>query len=79
LLVGFRLLFNRPNRHGSALPPYGWLALGLLFCASFVFFCGLAVHSGQYAFLPAALPGLGLALHSFSAFRSARGHRGTAR
>jgi ATP-dependent Clp protease adaptor protein ClpS len=32
-LVGYRLGFNRPNRHRSILPPSGWCVLGLLFVA----------------------------------------------
>ena len=79
LLVGYRLLFNRPNRYGSLLPPNGWLCLAFLFLACFAFVTILAVSASQYAFLSSAMPALAFAILSFRAFRSARERHAAAR
>ena len=33
IATGYRLVFNRPNRYQSVLPPWGWYALALAFAA----------------------------------------------
>jgi hypothetical protein len=63
-LVGYRLLFNRPNRHGSTLSPTGWKALGLSFLIVALTMAAIGLGRGEYRLFGAAL-GLGvLAAHA---------------
>jgi len=65
-LVGFRLLFNRPNRHGSILSPTGWKTLGLSFLIVGLTMAAIGLGRGKYELLGAAIAlsvlGLGSAL-----------------
>ncbi len=58
-LVGFRLAFNRPNRHGSVLPPLGWKTLGFSFSIVALTMAAIGLGRGKYQLLGAAV-GLGL-------------------
>ena len=58
-LVGYRLLFNRPNRHGSLLPPFGWKVLAAVFFVLAIAVALIAIAHGQYRLLVAPL-GLGV-------------------
>jgi ATP-dependent Clp protease adapter protein ClpS len=58
-LVGFRLAFNRPNRHGSVLPPTGWKTLGLSFLIVALTMAAIGLGRREYQLLGAAI-GLGV-------------------
>ena len=72
LLVGFRLLFNRPNRHGSLLPLSGWLFLALLFSAVVVIGLVVVLRGELYAMSGSLLPAIAFASLSFRAYRAAK-------
>jgi ATP-dependent Clp protease adapter protein ClpS len=59
-LVGFRLLFRRPNKHGSLLPPAGWIVLMVAFfaCALLLLWSAKDAAGWVGALLPAALGGV---------------------
>ena len=61
VLLGYRLLFNRPNRYGSLLPPIGWLVLAICFGVTGVGIAVFAIWRGEYQLLvaPVALGVLG--------------------
>jgi len=70
-LVGYRLVFNRPNRHGSILSPTGWKALGLSFLIVALTMAAIGSGRREYQLLGAAI-GLGvLGLASVVAGRAA--------
>ena len=73
LLVGWRLLLNRPNRYGSILSPVGWRVLGSLFA----FFVGTMTLTLD-TILKVAAPVIGSAIFSYWCFRSARRARANA-
>lgn len=58
-VVGFRLLFNRPNRHGSLLSTRGWMALAFVFLIIGLTLAALGLGRGDYKSLLGSL-GLGL-------------------
>ena len=64
--MGFRLLFNRPNPHGSILSPAGWKTLGLSFLIVGLTMAAIGLGRGKYELLGAAIGlsvlGLGSAL-----------------
>jgi ATP-dependent Clp protease adapter protein ClpS len=68
-LVGYRLLFNRPNRNGSLLSPVGWMALAIFISAVGVALTSVAIVSGQYQLLAASIGLLVLAYGSVIAGR----------
>ena len=54
-VIGYRFLFNRPNRFGSALPPIGWKVLaGFFWLLGFVFVWAAIAHR-QYSGLVGAV------------------------
>src|SRR5262245_18579609 len=55
LLVGYRLVLNRPNRHGSIMPPIGWKILAGVFCSMGLWFAWLGLENREYS----ALIGIG--------------------
>lgn len=57
-LVGYRLLFNRPNRNGSLLSPVVWLVLAICLSAVGVALASEAVFRGEYQLLAVSI-GLG--------------------
>ena len=81
LLVGWRLLLNRPNRYGSILSPAGWRLLGSLFAVIgvgvFAFFVGTMTLTLD-TILKVAAPVIGSAIFSYWCFRSARRARANA-
>jgi ATP-dependent Clp protease adapter protein ClpS len=58
-LVGYRLAFNRPNRHGSVLSPTGWKMLGLGFLIVALTMGAIGSGRREYQLFGAAI-GLGL-------------------
>lgn len=58
-LVGFRLAFNRPNRHGSILPPTGWKTLGFSFLIVALTMAAISLGRGEYQLLGVTV-GLGV-------------------
>jgi ATP-dependent Clp protease adapter protein ClpS len=58
-LVGFRLAFNRPNRHGSVLSPLGWKLLGCSFSIVALTMAAIGLGRGEYRLFGAAF-GLGV-------------------
>jgi ATP-dependent Clp protease adapter protein ClpS len=58
-LVGIRLVLNRPNRHGSILPPMGWKTLGVSFLVVALTMAAIGLGRGEYRILGVAI-GLGL-------------------
>jgi succinate dehydrogenase/fumarate reductase cytochrome b subunit len=62
LMVGYRLLLNRPNRYGSLLSPTGWRLLASFFVALGVWLGAVAIPRGSYGFL-VAIPPLGLLVY----------------
>ena len=58
-LIGFRLVFNRPNRHGSILSPAGWKTLGLSFLIVALTMAAIGLGRGEYQLLGAAI-GMGV-------------------
>jgi hypothetical protein len=78
LFIGYRLIFNRPNQHGSMLPPSGWYALGSVFGLVALGIAAPLVWVGLYDELIPA--GCALVLAAWC-FRAARGRtpRGTPR
>jgi ATP-dependent Clp protease adapter protein ClpS len=70
-LVGYRLLFNRPNRNGSILSPTGWKMLALCFCIVGLTIAAIGLGRREYRLFGVAL-GLGvLGLGSIIAGRAA--------
>ncbi len=74
LLVGWRLLLNRPNRYGSILSPVGWRVLGSLFAVVgiglFAFFVGtMTLALDTISTMAVAV--IGSAIFSYWCFRSA--------
>ncbi len=55
LFVGYRLVFKRPNRHGSALPPVGWYALGSMFVLLAIGTAAPLLWTAQYSELTGSL------------------------
>lgn len=74
LLVGWRLLLNRPNRYGSILSPVGWRVLGSLFAVVGIgllaFFVGTMTLTLD-TISPMAVSVIGSAVFSYWCFRSA--------
>ena len=60
--VGYRLLFNRPNRYRSLLSPTGWRVLAAFFVALGVGLGAVAIPRADYEFL-IAVPPLGLLVY----------------
>jgi ATP-dependent Clp protease adaptor protein ClpS len=58
-LVGYRLVFNRPNRNGSLLSPTGWMMLALCFCIIGLTIAAIGLGRGDYRLFGVAL-GLGV-------------------
>jgi ATP-dependent Clp protease adapter protein ClpS len=58
-LVGYRLVFNRPNRHGSILSPLGWKTLGLSFLIVALTMAAIGLGRTEYRLFGVAL-GLGV-------------------
>jgi ATP-dependent Clp protease adapter protein ClpS len=58
-LVGYRLLFNRPNRNGSLLSPTGWKMLALCFCIIGLTIAAIGLGRTEYRLFGVAL-GLGV-------------------
>jgi ATP-dependent Clp protease adapter protein ClpS len=58
-LVGYRLVFNRPNRYGSVLSRSGWMMLGLCFWIVGLTIAAIGLGQGKYQLLGAAI-GLGV-------------------
>jgi len=58
-LVGYRLLFNRPNRNGSVLSRNGWILLALSFWIVGLTMAAIGLGRGKYQLLGAAV-GLGV-------------------
>ena len=58
-LVGYRLVFNRPNRNGSLLPSGGWIWLALCFWIVGLTLAAIGLGRGKYQLLGAAI-GLGV-------------------
>jgi ATP-dependent Clp protease adapter protein ClpS len=54
-LVGYRLLFNRPNRHGSILSPTGWKTLGLSILIVALTMAAIGLGRREYRVFGAAL------------------------
>jgi ATP-dependent Clp protease adapter protein ClpS len=71
-LVGYRLLFNRPNRNGSLLSPIGWMALAISLSAVGVALTSVAIVRGEYQLLAASVGLLALAYGSVIAGRRRR-------
>lgn len=71
-LVGYRLLFNRPNRNGSLLSPIGWMALAITLSAVGVALTSVALVRGQYQLLAASVGLFALAYGSVIAGRRRR-------
>jgi ATP-dependent Clp protease adapter protein ClpS len=70
-LVGYRLVFNRPNRNGSVLSLAGWIWLALCFWIVGLTMAAIGLGRGKYQLLGAAI-GLGvLGLGSVLAGRAA--------
>jgi ATP-dependent Clp protease adapter protein ClpS len=70
-LVGYRLVFNRPNRNGSLLSPTGWRMLALYFCIIGLTIAAIGLGRREYRLFGVAL-GLGvLGLGSVLAGRAA--------
>jgi ATP-dependent Clp protease adapter protein ClpS len=72
-LVGYRLLFNRPNRHGSILSPAGWNTLGLSFLIVGLTMAAIGLGRGKYELLGAAIALSVLGLGSVLAGRAVAG------
>jgi hypothetical protein len=53
LTVGYRLLFNRPNNHGSLLSPKAWRLLGGIFAAIALVLLVFVIVSKAYSQLAA--------------------------
>ena len=49
LSVGYRLLFNRPNRYGSILSPVGWRLFAAFFVAVAVALATVSIGHDAYA------------------------------
>ena len=47
-IAGARLLLNKPNRHGSILPPLGWYAMAFASSASAVTITVTALRGGHF-------------------------------
>lgn len=58
-LVGYRLLFNRPNRYGSLLSPVGWKTLAAFLCVLGIGLAAVAIWREEYLLLMAPV-GLGV-------------------
>jgi ATP-dependent Clp protease adapter protein ClpS len=58
-LVGYRLLFNRPNRNGSLLSPTSWKMLALCFCIIGLTIAAIGLGRREYPLFGLAL-GLGV-------------------
>jgi ATP-dependent Clp protease adapter protein ClpS len=69
-LVGFRLLFNRPNRNGSILSPSGWKMLALCFCIVGLTIAAIGLGRREYRLFGAAL---GLGVVGLGSLLAARG------
>jgi ATP-dependent Clp protease adapter protein ClpS len=54
-LTGFRLVFNRPNRHGSVLSPTGWKTLAVCFLIVALTMAAIGLGRGEYKLLAVAL------------------------
>ena len=72
-LAGFRLAFNRPNRHGSVLPPTGWKTLGFSFLIVALTIAAIGLGRGDNRLLAAAIALSVLGLVSVLAGRLASG------
>jgi ATP-dependent Clp protease adapter protein ClpS len=55
LVVGYRLLFNRPNRNGSLLSPIGWMVLAVCFFAVGAVVAAIGMSRGDYQAFVAAV------------------------
>jgi len=71
VLLGYRLVFNRPNRHGSLLSPITWTVLA----AGFAFLAVVMAVNGRAGDLTPIAPALAAALLAYLCFLAARGVR----
>lgn len=69
-LVGYRLLFDRPNRHGLLLSRTAWRMLALSFCSIALIIAAIALGRGNYGLFACALVLGLLALGSMGAARA---------
>jgi len=68
-LVGYRLLFNRPNRNGSLLSPTGWMWLALCFWVIGLTMAAVSLGRADYTLL---LGTLGAGVLGFWCVRAGR-------
>lgn len=47
--IGFRLLFDRPNRNGTLLSPFSWYVIGAVFFATGIVLAVATISSSHYA------------------------------
>ena len=71
LLLGYRLVFNRPYRDGSLLSPLGWRVIAVCFSALAVVFG----FEGVQEDVAAVVPALGAALLAYACVLAARRER----
>lgn len=72
LVLGYRLVFNRPNKRGSLLSPIGWRALATCFGVVAFFVGSTAIRNPDGAAVAATL---GAAAMAYACVMAARGHR----
>jgi hypothetical protein len=72
LFVGYRLVFNRPNKHGSVLPPFGWYALASVFVLLALGTAAPLVWTGHYSGLTGSVFA---AVFAAWCFRAAKRHK----
>ena len=70
LLLGYRLVFNRPNKYGSLLPPKGWRVLATCFGVVAALLGSTAVQNVDST---AAVAMLGAAALAYACVMAARG------
>lgn len=73
--TGWRMAFNRPNRHGSLLTPALWFAIAALFLICGLALAGVMVAQGQFTDLaPAAYAGVFAVLAILAGRRASKKH-----